>query len=794
MSEFTMFKNHPSDYNDRVKIEKIIAKAKIYWPLFLICVLLSILIGYIYLRYSTPIYKIHAKVLIKDEKKGNGSEGQLFQDLGIRTGVASVDNEIEIFKSRSIMLKVVRDLQLNVHYWISGAINKTELYHDAPFKMIPLFPDSSLHWGSKYNVLYKGESIELEEGHKKRKINLGDTVTISAGRVVFIKNTEVNARVDKEKFEVTIEPVDATADRYLGGLEVAAVNKQVSIIGLSVNDHIPQRGEAVLNQLIEVYLQANIDDRNKVSDSTIAFINDRLVLVSEELGDIEKEIEGFKKTNELTDIKDQSKLLLDNSGEYARELTQQEVQLKVAESLETYIQGNTHHIVPSTLLVQDISLSRLIEKYNTIQSQRQSLLLAQTPDNPTVANLDQQLENLRGDMKSSLSSIKTSLQVTISELKRRAGYLDERLKSVPQKERIFLEYSRQQNIKQELYLFLLKKREETAISKSATIANARIIEPARKDGSPFAPSRSKVLLTAFAIGILIPGARVLLKELFNLKIDSRNAIAEATRMPILGEIGHNETDEIVVVQNNSRSILSEQFRALRTNLQFLFTGKNDKAILITSSMSGEGKSFIAINLANTIALSNKKVVLLELDLRKPKISEHLNIHSKKGFSDYAVGSATIDEIIVPSGLAPNFYIIPTGAIPPNPAEIIMLPKTEILFEALKEKFDYVIMDTAPVGLVTDAQLLGSHADATLFIVRQNYTYKEQVRIADELAHAGKMPKMSIVVNDVEMGRGSYYGYGYGNYYGNAYYIEDGGNNKNKGIAARLQKIRRGIKI
>jgi tyrosine-protein kinase Etk/Wzc len=793
MNEFAMFKNDPAGNNDRIKIEKLISKAKIYWPLFFISILLSLIIGYIYLRYSTPIYKIHAKVLIKDEKKGN-SEGQIFQDLGINTGGANVDNEIEIFKSRYMMQKVVKDMQLNVHYWVSGAINKTELYENAPFKMIPLFADSSIHGSYKYNVSYHGQTVEIKDHDKIRQIQLGDTAELSSGKVVFVRNTEAKYTVNAGEYEIAVEPIDATADSYLGGLEVAPVNKQVSIIGISVNDHIPIRGEKVLNKLIDVYLHANIDDRNKVSDSTIAFINDRLVLVVDELGNIEKQIEGFKKTNELIDLKDQSKLLLDNSGAYSRELMQQEVQLKVAESLEKYIQADNHHIVPSTLLLQDMSLTRIIEKYNGIQTQRQSLLLSQTSANPYIENLDLQLENLRADMKSSLSSIKSSLQVTINELRKKTGSLDESLKGVPQKERQFLEYSRQQNIKQELYLFLLKKREETAISKSATIANARIIEPARKDGAPFMPSRSKVLLTAFAIGIIIPGARILLKELFNLKIDSRNTITEATQMPIIGEIGHNETQDIIVVQKNSKSIMSEQFRALRTNLQFLFTAKNEKTILITSSMSGEGKSFIAINLANTVALSHKKVVLLELDLRKPKISEHLNIQNKKGFSDYVLGNATVDEIIVPSGLSPDFYVIPTGPIPPNPAELIMLPQTEALFEALKERFDFIIMDTAPVGLVTDAQLLCAYTNAVLFIVRQNYTYKEQLRIADELSRTGKMPKMSLVVNDVEHRHGSYYGYGYGSYYGNAYYVEDNGHKKGKTISSRINRIRKGIKI
>ncbi|MBS1689469.1 MAG: polysaccharide biosynthesis tyrosine autokinase, partial [Bacteroidetes bacterium] len=358
------------------------------------------------------------------------------------------------------------------------------------------------------------------------------------------------------------------------------------------------------------------------------------------------------------------------------------------------------------------------------------------------------------------------------------------IKEIPTKERVFLEYSRQQAIKQELYLFLLKKREETAIGKSTTIANSRIIEPARSSGAPFSPKRSMIFLTAFLIGVLTPAVVIYLRNLLNTRINSRADINALTKISIAGEIGHSDNQDTLVVTPGSRSVIAEQFRALRTNIEFLLTKEDEKVIMLTSSMSGEGKSFVSLNVASTLALSGKRVVLMELDLRKPKISKYLGLDNSIGFSNYAIGQAEYDKIIVPSGVQDNFFIIPSGPIPPNPSELIILPKIAELFSLLRKDFDYVVIDTAPIGFVTDAQLLGRYADAVLYLVRQGYTYKQQIQLADELHRTRKMPRMSLIVNDVQVTRGYGYGYGYYSYgYGYGYgayggYFEEKNKNAN----------------
>lgn len=780
---YTMF-SEEDDRREKVHIEKIVTKAIRYWPLFLVSIVICLCASVLYLRYVTPVYKTHAKILIKDEKKGGNSEDKLFQDLGLSTGISNVENEIEILKSRVLMQDVVRELNLHIRYYSETGLSKKEYYTDAPVTFVPLFPDSNIRKGYSYMVQSVSGKITITEGEKSYAANVGDTVRLSVGDVV----VRQNAGGDIQDVHVTISPVDAMGDAYLSKVEIEPVNKQVSIINLTEKDNIPQRGRDVLNKLIAVYIRAGINDKNLVSEGTLQFIDERAQLVEKELGAIEAEIEQFKRTNNITGIAEQSKMLMEHTGEFNTKLTEQEIQLKIIESLEQYLQRQGNRIVPSTLFVKDITLTKLIEQYNSLLAQKQSLLVSSTERNPYIVNIDKGLSNLKSDIRNNVASIKEELTVSMNQIRRNIGMYDSRVQQVPEKERIYLDYARKQAVTQELYLFLLKKREETAISKSSTVTNARILEPSHSEGSPFYPSKSRIYLIAFVVGLVIPGGWVVAREVFDLKVKTREDITGLTAMPILAEIGHRKEKDVVVVYKSSKSVVSEQFRVLRTNLQFLLTERNNKAILITSSMGGEGKSFISINLSGILSLAGKRVVLLEMDLRKPKVSEHLNITYKHGFSDYAIGQAKYEDIIVPSGISDTLYVIPAGPIPPNPAELLMLPHTAELFERLRSEFDYIIIDTPPLGLVTDAQLLGKFADAALYVVRQGYTYKQQVKFANEAYKTGKLPKMNIVVNDVTMGRGSSYAYRYG--YGNGYYEEDNGNGSILGRVKRKFKERK----
>lgn len=781
-----IFKDERKGGDNSIKTEKLLSTIFAYWPLLAICVVFTLIVAYVYLRYTTPKYMSYAKVLIKDEKKsGSVGEGQLLQELGLQTTAANVENEIEIFKSRTLMKKVVEALQLNIHYYAPGRIKTSEYYYtDLPFRFVPLFDNGNVPLRYKYSLTVNGDKgFTIADNKKSWQGTWGDTVILPIGPVVIKDRRQLaNPAYNLEQCTIEIKATEYQAIKTLRLLDVDPMNK-ASILQLSVSDILPERGEDILDELIEAYLQANIDDRNKTLDATVEFIDERLKGVTYELSGIEKDIEQFKSTRKLTDLSEQSKMLLDYTSEYAKQLTEKEVKLRVVESLELYLNDdrNKDRIVPSALLVEDDAAMNAMKSYNDLQLKRSAMLLTNTEDNPFVKNLDRQLENIREDMVRSLATMKQSIQVSIKELESRAGFVDVQIRQVPEEERIYLEYSRQQNIKQELYLFLLKKREENAISKSSTVANARIVDPAKSDTVPFSPKPMRIYLAAFALGIIIPGLWIFIKEIFNVKISSKEDIKNLTAMNIIAEIGHSDTGEEIVVFKESKTVIAEQFRALRTNMQFLLADEEEKIILLTSSMSGEGKSFVALNLAVTLALSGEKVALLELDLRKPKISEALDLKNNKGFTQYVIGQASLDDIIQPSGVVGSLNIVPSGAIPPNPSELLLSPRVKELFETLKKEYDYIVVDSAPVGLVTDAQLLGRHADTVLYVSRINYTYKEQLRSADELLRTGKMQKMSLVINDVKT-KGGVYGYGYGSY--GADYFEDG--SKDKGILKKLK--------
>lgn len=764
-----------------INIEKLLSKAIVYWPWFLVVTLLCCTIGYVYLRYATPKYMVNARVLVNDEKQSSVGEGQILEGLGLQANAANVENEVEIFKSRTLMKKVVGELQSNIHYYASGAVKTGEHYYkDIPFRFVPIFDNYNVAFRYKYQIEVKGaEGFTLSDKKQSWTASWGDTLDLPVGKAVIIKQPAPAYNITQSTIE--IKPTEYQAIKTLRTLKVLPV-KNATILELSIADVLPKRGEDVLDKLVEVYMQENVDNRNKTLNATVDFINERLVVVSSELADIEKDIEQFKSNNNLTDLSEQAKMLLDYTSDYQKEITQQEVKLRVINAIEQHVKNsvNSGRTIPPTLLTEDAVAIDALNQYNNLLLRRSQLLLSNTEDNPYVKNLDVQIAQVREDIKSSLASTKQGVRISIDALKQRAGGVEGKVRQVPQKEREYLEYARQQNIKQELYVFLLKKREETAISKSYTVANARVIDPAKSDGAPFTPQSGRVYLICLALGLLLPTGWIFAKELFNIKLSSKDDVAAITKMGVTAEIGHNSNDEDIVVEQQSKTVIAEQFRALRTNMQFLLSSEDEKVILLTSSMSGEGKSFVALNLATTLALSGKKVVLMELDLRKPKISESLNIKNAIGFTEYLIGQVEQDKIIHPSGVVDSLYVVPSGAIPPNPSELLMSSKADELFDSLKQDFDYIVVDTAPVGLVTDAQLLSKKADTVLYVARMGYTYKEQLRNANELYVREKIKNMSLILNDVKS-RTSVYGYG--SY--NQHYFD---NNSQGGLAKRIKRI------
>ncbi|AZI25173.1 polysaccharide biosynthesis tyrosine autokinase [Pedobacter sp. G11] len=433
--------------------------------------------------------------------------------------------------------------------------------------------------------------------------------------------------------------------------------------------------------------------------------------------------------------------------------------------LEKYMMdaSKNKRVFPTSILPQDMVFSDLMNQYNALLLERDRQLLSLTDESPVIKNIDNQILETRLGILSNIRSTKNSYIITRDKLRSQLQNAEGKISGVPQIEKNYLKLARNRDIKQELYIFLMQKAEETAISKTSNISVAKIIDPPKANNNPISPKKNIVYFIGLLMGLLIPAAVIIIVDLLKTTISSKEDITKLTNVPIVGEIGHNVETDNMVVANQSRSAISEQFRALRTNLSFYLKNDNEKIILLTSSMSGEGKSFTAINLGNILALAGKKVLLMELDLRKPGLSAKLGVKNQIGFSNYTIDSTVkVENIIKPLTVNKNLYIISSGPLPPNPAETLLSEHTPGLIEKLKQQFDYIIMDAPPIGIITDAQLLAPYANLTLYVVRQKITNKQQLSIVDELYKDEKIKNLAIVVNDINTKLYGY-GYGYGNY-------------------------------
>lgn len=751
---------------DKEVFKKLFYRLVQHWKWFAISLICCLFGAFVFIRYTRPKFKVASKILVQDDAKGGGMlGGDMLKSLGGLFDIKSnVDNEVEILKTRTVVEKVVRKLQLYITYYREGRVKAAELYTNSPFNIEILNTNDSIPTAIFKLSFLQGKKIKLMGDGIDfiAETLLDEPIKTPIGSIVIHKT---NFPVSDNGYKFSIQSIDQTVDDYLTAIDIKATNRQVTTIDLSLSTTIPKKGEDILNTLMEEYIRSNIEERNKTADSTVSFINNRIASIGQELKEVERSIQVFKQDNNVANIQEQSKALIDNASDFYKQTSAVDVQLQIVTSLEQYLKDDRNHkrIVPTTLVTQDPGFISLVEKYNTLQIERDKLLLSSTEANPTVQNIDKQLYNLRIDILNNISDQKRALSLSKQKLHGETGMFQNEIKKVPEKERAFLEYARQQKIKEELYLFLLQKKEETVIGKSSNVANARVIDAAKSEYIPYAPKKPVIALVALALGFAIPFILLSIKEALNTKVQNRKDIENATQVPIIGEISHVNDNANVIVQKDPRAPIAEQFRGIRTNLQFVLPNANYKVLMTTSSMGGEGKSFVAINLASIFALSGKKIVVVELDLRKPKISSNLGLDNNKGFSNYIISDMDVESIIKPSGVHENFSVISSGPIPPNPAELLMHPKMQVFIDALKNKFDIVIIDTAPIGLVTDAQLLSTYIDATLYLVRQGYTYKNQINLLEDIHTTKRIKNMYIIINDVKKSASYGYGYGYGIY-------------------------------
>ena len=546
-------------------------------------------------------------------------------------------------------------------------------------------------------------------------------------------------------------------------LNVSPIAPESNTVVLSLVDIIPARSIDILNKLIETYNRENVENKNRLAVNTIKFIDNRLKYLGSDLSSTSKEVEDYKQANRVTDVSSDALQSLQAAGEYNKQLSTVDIQRNVVESMESYVNkpNGQYEMVPSTSGLQDPTLTGLTARYNELQLERQRLLQTNEPNNPIVVNINEQLAGLKNNISENLRNIKRGLNITRNNLQNNSSKFESQIRSAPSIERGLSERSREQGTKEGIYQYLLQKREETTLSLSATAPTSRIVDAPNYDSMPVSPKISFIYMIALLIGLALPAAGIFVKDMFNTKVQNVTDIEQINGAMILGELSHKENGDSLVISKSSRTTISELFRYIRTNLNYMTETSGNKVMLITSSMKGEGKTFFCINLGATLSLVDKKVVLLEFDVRKPDLLRNLKMKQTVGLTNYMNGESTLEEIIQPSPTQPNLFVIGCGPMPENPAELLMSPRIPELIEKLKETFDYVIIDTSPVGQVADAFSLAPYADASIYVVRYNYTDKVQLNILKDIFDNNKLNNPMIVLNDAKSE--GFRGYGYGGY-------------------------------
>lgn len=766
------------------------------WKWFVLSVILCLGCGAIYLRYKTPTFQAQAKMLIKDDESNNRATGKsallTASNLGIMTNSAGIDNEMEILTSLSIAQQAVRDLKLYTTYKAKGKIKDQLMYKTEPVfvdldpghleKLIYPIQLVITRDGNEYKVKGQYTASAFEETEKtvyeiEKTLNgLPARISTRVGTITLNANSQVAPMADGTTIKVTIVAPKYMAIKYVKALSVSPTSKTTTIAQMVLTDEIPQRAVDYLRQLTVCYNRQANEDKNEIAVRTEEFINGRLEKINAELGSTEGSLEAYKKRNNMVELKLNAAQSVQNQDIFSQKLAEANTQVALLQSISQYMNdpANQYQTLPSNVGLTDQSATQLINKYNDIVLTRNRLLRSASESSPTVTPLTAQLDDLSASIRRAIAQAQKNMATQRQSVAEQYSKYVGQTSATPEQERILTQIGRQQDVKSGLYLMLLQKREENSISLAATADKGKLIDDPQYAGK-VSPRGSIIMLLALVLGFLIPGGILYIINFLKFRIEGHDDVEKLTKLPILADIAvageGTKTKGDIVVHENKNNQMEEVFRSLRTNLQFIMS-KDQKVILFTSSLSGEGKTFTAANLAVSFALLDKKVVLVGLDIRKPRLAELFEIkdHHHGITNLLSMANPTVEDVekqILNSNVNDNLDILMAGPIPPNPTELIARPTLEMVIDTLKEKYDYVLIDSAPVGLVTDTLQIGRVADATIILCRADYTPKDSFNYINDLARDNKLPHMTIAINGIDMSKkkyGYYYGYGrYGRY-------------------------------
>ena len=774
-----------------INFQTIYTAVILHWKWFVLSLIICMGSAMIYLRYKTPVYQAYAKLLIKDDdSRGRGGKSGVLttSNLGIMSNSTGIDNEMEILSSLSIAQQAVRDLKLYVNYSLEGKVKDHLIYNSEPIS-VDLDPShlEKLNYPISLEINRKGSSYTVTGEYLNPKTGVKNSIekTITSfptridtktGIITLQSNGDRGLLPEGRALKVTILSPKSVAAKYAGSLSVSQTSKTTTIAELVLKDESPQRAVDYLRQLAICYNRQANEDKNEIAVRTEEFINGRLEKINAELGSTEGSLEEYKKRNNMVELKMNAAQAVQNQDVYSQKLAEANTQMALLNSISEYMNdpSNKYQTLPSNVGLSDASATSLIDKYNDIVITRNRLLRSASESSPTVTPLTAQLDDLTSSIQRAMIQARKSMEIERNNIANMYGRYASQTNATPEQERILTQIGRQQDVKSGLYLMLLQKREENSISLAATADKGKLIDDPQYMGK-VSPKSSMIMLIALIMGLAIPAGIIFVINFMRYKIEGHDDVAKLTSLPIIADVAiaseTAKTKADIVVHENQNNQMEEVFRSLRTNLQFIMA-ENEKVVLFTSSTSGEGKTFTAANLAVSFALLDKKVVLVGLDIRKPRLAELFEINDHQhGITNLLTQpdptAADVKKQILKSGISNNLDILMAGPIPPNPAELVARKSLDQVIDILKETYDYVLIDSAPVGLVTDTLQIGRVANATVFLCRADYTPKEAFGYINDLAKEKKLPNMCVVINGIDMSKkkyGYYYGYGrYGKY-------------------------------
>jgi len=790
---------HQDADSSNVTPRELVLRYLPFLPWVLLCLAISLSIAFIKLRYSPNVYDVVGTLQVADPNAFSSGPDEI-QNLLFENPNKNINDEAQVLRSRNIARRVAHALGLELRYYNRGSIRSTEIStEDSPFKFnIVSLRDSTSPFNISITIIDE-QSFSLKENGPP--IIFGQIFETADGRFLLTRTDYPISRLASREFDLSFAPAEERAIELVGGLSASPSGDSYNIMQLVYKTQNTRIGRNIVNQWMKEYQQVGLEEKKQAAFNVLQFIDEQLDTIEQNLGGVEKSLLGYRESFRVINPEKQSEQIFESKSQIEREIITQGVKIQIIDNLIRYISDNTspYRQVASTLGIEEPSLALQIGEFNKLQVERETMLKTTTRTNPIVSNLETTIEKLRQDILENLKNIRVGAVLVQENLDARNNEMGREISRIPAKEKELLDITRRQQILQELYSFLLQKKLETSIGSASTISNVRVIEPAYSTEVPVLPNRRSYYIMAFFLGLFIPSLIIFLFEYLNDKVKSRADINRQTKAPILGEVGHSDESGPLVVTRSSRRFIAEQFRIIRTNLQYMLPGEEKAVILVTSSTSGEGKSFVSTNVGAVLALAGKKTAILEFDIRKPKIMITLGLAKKTGITNFMIGKASYEELPVAVPGYDNLFVIPCGPVPPNPSELLLNDKLQGLIERLRRDFEYIVIDTAPIGLVSDAMILGKFADTSLYIVRHNFTFKKQLDLLDEVYINNRLPKLSIVVNDIQAqgGYGAYYGYGgygytgygygYGNGNGSEYFDE---RKPKKGFLQRLLRVTR----